>query len=57
MAEVLLFHHAIGQTPGFHAFAGLSLGVVPAQSLAQTRAGADGALLFYSCVPVSEFGG
>jgi len=113
MAEVLLFHHAQGQTPGFHAFAddlrgaghtvhtpdlfegrtfdsieaglayvgeigfgeviergtraaehlpvalvyaGFSLGVVPAQKLAQTRPGARGALLFYSCVPVSEFG-
>jgi dienelactone hydrolase len=115
MAEVLLFHHAQGQTPGFHAFAdelrsagntvhtpdlfdgrtfgsiddglahvgelggfgevmargdraadelpaelvyaGFSLGVVPAQKLAQTRPGARGALLFYSCIPVSEFGG
>jgi dienelactone hydrolase len=113
MAEVLLFHHAQGQTPGFHAFAdelrrsghdvhtpdlydgrtfdtldegisyaqevgftdilergvrsadalpselvyaGFSLGVMPAQKLAQTRAGAQGALLFYSCIPVSEFG-
>jgi dienelactone hydrolase len=114
MAEVLLFHHAQGQTAGFHAFAdelrdaghtvhspdlfdgrtfgsiddglayvgevggfgeviergvraaealpselvyaGFSLGVVPAQKLAQTRAGARGALLFYSCLPVSEFG-
>jgi dienelactone hydrolase len=28
---------------------------MPAQQLAQTRAGAKGALLFYSCVPVSEF--
>src|SRR5919109_3916914 len=113
MAEVLLFHHALGQTPGFHAFAdelrqaghtvhtpdlfegrsfgsiqdgiayaeevgfgeiikrgeraadqlpaelvyaGFSLGVVPAQKLAQTRAGAKGALFFYSCVPTSEFG-
>jgi dienelactone hydrolase len=114
MAEVLLFHHALGQTAGFHAFAdelrraghtvhtpdlydgrtfetlddglayaeevgfgdiiergeraaaealpselvyaGFSLGVVPAQKLAQTRAGARGALLFYSCVPASEFG-
>ena len=113
MAEVLLFHHAQGQTPGFHAFAdelreaghtvhtpdlfegrlfdsidegiayagevgfddlidrgvraaddlpeglvyaGFSLGVLPAQKLAQTRPGARGALLFYSCVPVSEFG-
>jgi dienelactone hydrolase len=113
MAEVLLFHHAQGQTEGFGAFAdelrqaghtvdtpdlfdgrtfasidegmgyvqelgfgeiidrgeraanelpdglvyaGFSLGVVPAQKLAQTRSGARGALLFYSCVPVSEFG-
>jgi dienelactone hydrolase len=114
MAEVLLFHHAQGQTPGFHAFAdelrqaghtvhtpdlfegktfgsideglahvketggfeaiiergertadelpnelvyaGFSLGEVMAQKLAQTRPGARGALLFYSCVPVSEFG-
>lgn len=113
MAEVLLFHHALGQTTGFGAFAdelrqaghtvhtpdlydgrtfttldegvayaeeigfgeiiergtraadelptelvyaGFSLGVLPAQKLAQTRAGARGALLFYSCVPMSEFG-
>jgi dienelactone hydrolase len=113
MTEVLLFHHAQGQTPGFHAFAdelraaghtvhtpdlldgrtfgsidegmayvgelgfgeiiergeraaselpdelvyaGFSLGVVPAQKLAQTRPGARGALFFYSCVPASEFG-
>lgn len=114
MAEVLLFHHAQGQTPGFHAFAdelrraghtvhtpdlvdgrtfdsideglayvrehggfdeviergeraaeelpselvyaGFSMGVVPAQKLAQTRAGARGALFFYSCLPASEFG-
>src|SRR5688500_1553526 len=103
MAEVLLFHHAQGQTPGFLAFAeelraaghvvhapdlydgktfssldegvgyatqvgfgtigergrraadglpaelvyaGFSLGVTPAQELAQTRPGAKGALLF-----------
>jgi dienelactone hydrolase len=113
MAEVLLFHHAQGQTKGFHAFAdelraaghtvhtpdlydgrtfstldegvahaqelgfgallergvreadalptelvyaGFSLGVLPAQKLAQTRPGARGALFFYSCVPASEFG-
>jgi dienelactone hydrolase len=37
-------------------YAGFSLGVLPAQKLAQTRPGARGALLFYSCVPVSEFG-
>ncbi len=113
MAEIVLFHHAQGQTPGFLAFAeqlrqaghtmhtpdlyegrtfdtldegvahagkigfgeilergvraadalpgelvyaGFSLGVMPAQKLAQTRAGARGALLFESCLPVSEFG-
>ncbi len=113
MAEVLLFHHALGQTPGFLAFAdelrgaghtvhtpdlfdgrtfatleegmafatemgfgeiiergtraaellpaelvyaGFSLGVVVTQKLAQTRPGARGALLFYSCVPAEEFG-
>jgi dienelactone hydrolase len=37
-------------------YAGFSLGVLPAQKLAQTRPGARGALLFYSCVPVSAFG-
>ncbi|HTR33263.1 MAG TPA: dienelactone hydrolase family protein [Gaiellaceae bacterium] len=115
MADVLLFHHAMGQTPGFHAFAdelreaghtvhtpdlfdgrtlgsideglayadelggfaammergtqaaaglpnglvygGFSMGVVNAQRLAQTRPGARGALLFYSAIPPSEFGG
>ncbi len=38
-------------------YAGFSLGVMPAQQLAQTRPGATGALFFYSCVPVEEFGG
>ncbi|MGN6162727.1 MAG: dienelactone hydrolase family protein [Marmoricola sp.] len=113
MATVALFHHALGQTPGFHAFAetlrdaghlvhapdlfegrtfesieagmafaeqlgfpdriltraqeatadrpadvyaGFSLGVVPAQFLAQTREGARAALLFYSCVPPEALG-
>ena len=113
MAEVVLFHHAQGLTPGVVAFAdelrsaghtvhtpdlfngrnfptietgmahvgeigfgevmergdraveglhaelvyaGFSLGVVPAQKLAQTRTGARGAIFCYSCVPVSEFG-
>jgi dienelactone hydrolase len=112
MAEILLFHHAQGQTEGFLAFAdrlreaghtvhtpdmydgrtfetldegldyarevgfgnviargtaaadglpaelvyaGFSLGVMPAQELAQTRPGACGALLFESCAPTSEF--
>src|SRR4051794_4358742 len=113
MTEVVLFHHALGLTPGVSAFAddlrreghvvhtpdlyegrtfgdleaglahaekigfmnvidrgvraaqafaadvvyaGFSLGVLPAQMLAQTRPGARGALLFYSCVPPGEFG-
>ena len=110
MAEVLLFHHAQGLTPGVRQFAddlraaghfvhapdlfdgrtfqsiaegliyirkigfdemrergvgiadelpselvygGFSFGVLPAQKLAQTRAGARGALLFHSCLPIS----
>jgi dienelactone hydrolase len=110
MAEVLLFHHAQGLTPGVHAFAdelraaghtvhrpdlfdgrtfgsidegmahikaigfdearargvkmadqypeelvyaGMSFGEAIAQELAQTRPGARGALLFYSCIPIS----
>lgn len=115
MADVLLFHHAQGQTDGFRSFAdelrraghavhtpdlfdgrtfdsiddgmayaaeigfpdgilergekaaeelpealvyaGFSLGVLPAQKLAQTRPGARGALFFYSCVPQRYFGG
>jgi dienelactone hydrolase len=38
-------------------YAGFSLGVLPAQMLAQMRSGARGALLFHSCVPPSELGG
>ncbi len=110
MAEVLLFHHAQGLTPGIVAFAdelraaghavhtpdlfdgrtfgsipegmayigeqgfddlrargvslaadyptdlvygGFSFGETIAQQLAQTRAGARGALLFYSCIPIT----
>lgn len=113
MTELLLFHHAQGQTRGFLAFAdelraaghvvhspdlydgktftdldegvgyakevgfgtiaergrlaadglpdelvyaGFSLGVMPAQMLAQTRPGAKGALLFSAAFPASEFG-
>src|SRR5918911_1987049 len=47
---------AVDGLPAELVYAGFSLGVLPAQRLAQTRAGARGALLFYSCVPVSEFG-
>jgi len=43
--------------PGDVVYAGLSLGVMPAQLLAQTRPGAKGALLLHGSVPLSEFGG
>ena len=36
-------------------YGGFSLGVLPAQQLAQTRPGAIGALLLHSCFPTSEF--
>jgi len=37
-------------------YGGFSLGVMPAQELAQTRSGAKGALLFSAAFPASEFG-
>ncbi len=37
-------------------YAGYSIGVMPAQKLAQTRPGAQGALFFHASVPPSEFG-
>lgn len=48
---------AADSLPASIAYAGFSLGVMPAQMLAQTRPGALGALLLHSCVPLSEFGG
>ena len=47
---------AAGGLPNEIVYAGFSLGVLPAQMLAQTRPGAKGALLFHACVPTSEFG-
>jgi len=47
---------AVEDLPAELVYAGFSLGVVPAQKLAQTRPGARGALFFYACIPVSEFG-
>jgi dienelactone hydrolase len=37
-------------------YVGISMGVMPAQMLAQTRPGARAAVLLESCVPVREFG-
>lgn len=48
---------AAEELPAELVYAGFSLGVLPAQLLAQTRAGARGAVLMESCVPPSEFGG
>jgi dienelactone hydrolase len=36
---------------------GMSLGALPAQKIAQTRAGVRGAVLLYSAIPSEEFGG
>jgi len=47
---------AVDGLPAELVYAGFSLGVLPAQKLAQTRPGARGALLFYSCVPAGAFG-
>jgi dienelactone hydrolase len=48
--------HAVEGLPAELVYIGFSLGVLPAQKLAQTRAGARGALLCHSCIPVAEFG-
>ena len=48
---------AAEELPDELVFAGFSLGVMPAQSLAQTRPGAKGAILYSAAMPASEFGG
>ncbi len=47
---------AVQGLPDKLVYAGFSLGVMPAQMLAQTRPGASGALLFHGCLPAAEFG-
>jgi dienelactone hydrolase len=47
---------AAADLPADVVYAGMSLGVMPAQRLAQTRTGALGALLMFSAVPPSFFG-
>jgi dienelactone hydrolase len=46
---------AAEELPADIVYAGFSLGGMPAQSLAQTRPGARGALFFHSALPPSEF--
>jgi dienelactone hydrolase len=48
---------AAAELPDDVVYAGFSLGVLPAQMLAQTRAGARGALLMHGCVAPQELGG
>jgi len=48
---------AVEGLPGQLVYAGFSLGVLPAQMLAQSRPGALAALLFHACVPIAELGG
>jgi len=55
MAIIERGEDAVSSLPAELVYAGFSLGVLPAQKLAQTRPGARGALLYYSCVPVEEF--
>jgi len=45
--------HVADDLPPDLVYAGFSFGETIAQQLAQTRAGARGALLFYSCIPIS----
>jgi dienelactone hydrolase len=48
---------AAAQLPADAVYVGVSLGVLPAQLLAQTRPGARAAVLISGAVPLSEFGG
>jgi dienelactone hydrolase len=48
---------AAGSLPSELVYAGFSMGVVPAQMLAQNRPGGKGALLFHAAIPSEELGG
>jgi dienelactone hydrolase len=47
---------AVESLPGDLVYVGFSLGVLPAQSLAQTRPGARGAVLCYAALPLGRWG-
>ena len=54
-----ILDRAVGEAealPSDVVYAGFSMGVMAAQKLAQTQAGARGALLIDACFPVTEFG-
>jgi dienelactone hydrolase len=56
MAVVDHARAAVESLPSQVVYVGFSLGVLPAQSLAQTRPGALGAVLCYSAVPLGKWG-
>jgi dienelactone hydrolase len=56
MAIVDRARAAVESLPGEVVYVGFSLGVLSAQSLAQTRPGARGAVLCYSALPLGEWG-
>jgi len=56
MAIVERGRAAVVTLPSEAVYVGFSLGVLPAQSLAQTRPGARGAVLCYSALPLGEWG-
>lgn len=56
MAMVHRGRAAVEPLPSELVYVGFSLGVLPAQSLAQTRPGATGAVLCYSALPLGEWG-
>ena len=55
-AIVDLARAAVDSLPSEVVYVGFSLGVLPAQSLAQTRPGARGAVLCYSALPLGRWG-
>jgi dienelactone hydrolase len=56
MAVVERGRTAVESLPSDVVYVGFSLGVLPAQSLAQTRPGARGAVLCYAALPLGEWG-
>ena len=56
MAIVDRARAAVQSLPSEVVYVGFSLGVLSAQSLAQTRAGAQGAVLCYSALPLGTWG-
>jgi hypothetical protein len=56
MAVVERGRAAVEQLPSEVVYLGFSLGVLPVQSLAQTRPGSRGAVLCYAAVPLGRWG-